>query len=165
MPESLHFGQFMINRKVIGGLPKRPPMNLSNIQLYLNGEIVQDCFSDVNYYLAAPWRAMDLAEFVRLKMEEKNLSKIDIERNSHRMLTDTHVASVLAGKAKNPTLKVLLGLAKGLDVPPIDVFKAAAGIDDGEEAWDAQSITVAIQKMLRLKPSEIREIKRVLKIR
>jgi hypothetical protein len=69
------------------------------------------------------------------------------------------------GEAKNPTLKVLLGLAKGLDVPPIDVFKAAAGIDDGEEAWDAQSITVAIQKMLRLKPSEIREIKRVLKIR
>jgi transcriptional regulator with XRE-family HTH domain len=165
MPESLHFGQFMINRKVIGSLPKRLPMDLSNVQLYLNGQIVQDCFSDVNYYLCRPWRAMDLAEFVRLKMEEKNLSKIDIERNSDRMLTDTHVATVLAGKAKNPTLKVLLGLAKALDVPPTDVFKAAAEIDDGEEAWDAQSIALAIQKLLRLKPREIREIKRVLKIR
>jgi hypothetical protein len=37
---------------------------------------------------------MDLANFVNLKMEEKNLSPKDVERNSGNAVTDTYVAKI-----------------------------------------------------------------------
>jgi transcriptional regulator with XRE-family HTH domain len=69
-----------------------------------------------------------LAQYVQAVMDAKGLTKTDIEKRSEKMVTDSHVAYVLAGKAKNPTLKILLGLAKGLDVDPVEVFIAAAGL-------------------------------------
>jgi transcriptional regulator with XRE-family HTH domain len=107
---------------------------------------------------------MNLAEFVDLKMKEKNLSRLDIERRSGKMITDGYVATVLAGKADNPTLRILLGLAKGLDVHPIEVFKAAAEVEDPEETWNAETLVRANQKMLHLKPNEIKQVKKILKI-
>src|SRR5437763_11030449 len=106
---------------------------------------------------------MNLAEFVDLKMKEKGLTRLDIERNSEKMITDGHVASVLAGKATNPTLRILLGLAKGLGVHPVEVFKAAAEVDDPEVTWAPENIIKAFQKMLSLKPAEIKQIKKILK--
>ena len=107
---------------------------------------------------------MNLAELVRLRMEEKGLSRLDVERNSENMITDGHVTSVLAGKADNPTLRILLGLAKGLDVEPIEIFKAAAEVDEPEDSWTPQTLIIAIQKLVFLKPKEIRQIKKILKI-
>ena len=107
---------------------------------------------------------MDLAEFVRLRMEEKNLSKLDIERNSDKLITDTYVATVLAGNATNPTVKVLLGLAKGLDVHPVEVFKAAALVDEPTDSWTPETLLMAYQRMLHLKPGDIKQIKKILKI-
>ena len=107
---------------------------------------------------------MNLAEFVRLRMEEKGLSKLDVERNSDKMITDGHVATVLAGKADNPTLRILLGLAKGLDVEPVEVFKAAAEVDEPTDSWTPEQLIKAFQKMMNLKPAEIKQIKKILKI-
>ena len=107
---------------------------------------------------------MNLAEFVALKMKEKGLNRSDIERNSGKMITDGHVATVLAGKADNPTLRILLGLAKGLGVHPIEVFKAAAGVDEPKEGWTAEGLVRANQKMLNLKPAEMKQIKKLLKL-
>ena len=107
---------------------------------------------------------MNLAEFVRLRMEEKGLSRLDIERNSGNMITDGHVASILAGKADNPKLKTLLGLAKGLDVQPIEVLKAAAEVDEPEDSWTPDSLITVIRRIVNLKPSEIKQIKKILKI-
>jgi transcriptional regulator with XRE-family HTH domain len=105
---------------------------------------------------------MDLAEFVDLKMKEKGLSRLELERRSGKMITDSHIATVLAGKADNPSLRILLGLAKGLDVHPVEVFKAAAGVDDPEEIWTAESLVRAMQKMLNLKPSKVKALKKLL---
>lgn len=107
---------------------------------------------------------MNLADFVRLKMKEKNLSALDIERNSGKMISDGYVANVLAGKADNPTLRILLGLAKGLDVHPVEVFKAAAEVEEPEEGWSAEQLIRANQKMLKLKPSKIKAVKKILEI-
>lgn len=107
---------------------------------------------------------MNLAEFVDLKMKEKGLTRLDIERNSEKMVTDGHVASILAGRATNPTLRVLLGLAKGLDVHPVEVFKAAAEVDDPQDTWAPQDVIKAFQRMLNLKPNEIKQVKKILKI-
>ena len=107
---------------------------------------------------------MNLAEFVRITMEQKQLSQLDVERNSGKLITDTTVATVLAGNANNPTLKVILGLAKGLDVHPIEVFKAAAEVDEPTEAWTPEMLWRAYQKMVTLKPAEIKQIKKILKL-
>lgn len=123
---------------------------------------------------------MDLAKYVELKMKEKGLSRSDIERNSGKMVTDGHVASILSGKSKNPTLKVLLGLAKGLDVDPLEVFKAAAEMhpDLVEPVWTprtlAQTMEQAVENeelgkifksLCKQNPSKIKAVKKILDIR
>src|SRR5687767_13054001 len=107
---------------------------------------------------------MDLATFVNLKMEEKNLTPTDVERDSGNAVTDTYVAKIMAGKAKNLTVETILGLAKGLDVHPVEVFKAAAGVEEPEGGWTAESLVRANQRMLNQKPREIKQIKKILKI-
>ena len=64
------------------------------------------------------------------------------------MVTDSHVAYVLDGKAKNPTLKILLGLAKGLDVDPVEVFIAAAGLP-GTEGLSPYKLAEMIDRIVR----------------
>jgi transcriptional regulator with XRE-family HTH domain len=122
---------------------------------------------------------MNLAEYVDLKMKEKGLSRSDIERNSGKLVTDGHVAYILAGKGKNPTLKVLLGLAKGLEVDPIEVFKAAASIHQDlikqvwtprtllqtmEQAIDNEDLGRIVQLLSKQKPAKIKAVKKLLEI-
>lgn len=122
---------------------------------------------------------MDLAEYVDLKMKEKGLTRSDIERNSGKLVTDGHVAYILAGKGKNPTLKVLLGLAKGLEVDPVEVFKAAASIHQDlirqlwtprtllqtmEQAVDNEDLGRIVQSLSKQKPGKIKAVKKLLDI-
>jgi transcriptional regulator with XRE-family HTH domain len=122
---------------------------------------------------------MDLAEYVDLKMKEKGLSASDIEKRSGKMVTDGHVAYVLAGKAKNPTLKVLLGLAKGLEVDPVEVFKAAASIHQEllqqvwtphtliqtmEKAVDNEELGRIFQSLSKQKAAKLKAVKKVLEL-
>ena len=122
---------------------------------------------------------MDLAEYVDLRMKEKGLSRSDIERNSGKLVTDGHVAYILAGKGKNPTLKVLLGLAKGLEVDPVEVFKAAASIHQDlikqvwtprtllqtmEQAVDNEDLGRIVQSLAKQKPAKIKAVKKLLEI-
>lgn len=122
---------------------------------------------------------MNLAEYVDLKMKEKGLTRLDIERNSGKMVTDGHVAYILAGNGKNPTLKVLLGLAKGLEVDPVEVFKAAASIHQElinplwtprtliktmEQAVDNEDLGRIVQSLAKQKPAKIKAIKKLLEI-
>lgn len=122
---------------------------------------------------------MNLAEYVDLKMKEKGLSRSDIERNSGKLVTDGHVAYILAGKGKNPTLKVLLGLAKGLEVDPVEVFKAAASIHQDlikqvwtprtllqtmEQAVDNEDLGRIVQSLSKQKPAKIKAVKKLLEI-
>ena len=75
------------------------------------------------------------------------------------------MATILAGKANNPTMKVLLALAKGLDVDPIEVFKAAASVSEPTDSWTPETLLTAYQRMIHLKPNDIRQIKKILKIK
>lgn len=122
---------------------------------------------------------MDLAEYVDLKMKEKGLNASDIEKRSGKLVTDGHVAYILAGKGKNPTLKVLLGLAKGLDVDPVEVFKAAAEMHPKllEPVWTPHTLAQTIEQIVdnedlgrivnslpKQKPAKIRAVKKLLDI-
>jgi len=107
---------------------------------------------------------MTLADLVRLRMRDLDISAAEIERKSGKAVTDTHIATILAGEALNPTLKVLMGLSKALEIHPMEVFKAAAGVDEPEDSWTAKELIEAIQKIIFLKPEEITQIKKMLKI-
>ncbi len=89
---------------------------------------------------------MGLKEYIEIQMAEKNISAKEIERRSGGDVTDTHIGSIRSGKSNNPTLKVMLGIAKGLEVDPIEVFKAAAGVEEEKEGWTVQSLSRTIKK-------------------
>lgn len=107
---------------------------------------------------------MSLKEYLEAQMEEKNLNAKEIERRSKGKITDTHIGYILAGKSKNPTIRIIVGLAAGLDVSSVEVFKAAAGAEEAEEGWTTQTLSRAIKKIPSLKPPEIKQIKKILKI-
>ena len=91
------------------------------------------------------------------------MTKVEVERKGG--LTDTHVSAVLSGTATNPTLRILLGLAKALELDPVEIFKAAAEVDEPEESWTAVALIEAIQKMIFLKPGEIKKIRKILGVK
>lgn len=116
----------------------------------------------------------NLARYVKSVMDSKGITKTDIEKRSNKMVTDSHVAYILEGKAKNPTLKVLLGLAKGMEVDPIDVFKAAANIPQ-TAALTTYTLSELIKKLVhddeladmvmklsQEKPAKIKAVKKIL---
>jgi hypothetical protein len=51
-----------------------------------------------------------------------------------------------------------------LEVHPVEVFKAAAEVDEPSESWTPDNLIKAFQRMLHLKPNEIKQIKKILKI-
>ena len=107
---------------------------------------------------------MTLADLIRLRMKELDISRAEIERRSGKAVTDTHIATILAGEAQNPTLKVLMGISKALEIHPMEVFKAASGVDEPSDSWEPEELVEAFQRMLFLKPDEIKKIKKILKI-
>lgn len=107
---------------------------------------------------------MGLKEYLEIQMAEKNISGKEIERRSEGDVTDTHISAIRTGKSNNPTLRVMLGIAKALEVDPIEVFKAAAEVEEEKEGWTVQTLSRAIRKVPSLKPNEIKQIKKLLKI-
>jgi len=107
---------------------------------------------------------MGLKEYLEAQMADKNLNAKEIERRSEGKVTDTHIGYILAGKSKNPSIRIIVGIATGLGVSPVEVFKAATGVEESEEGWTTQTLGRAIKKIPSLKPAEIKKIKKLLKI-
>jgi transcriptional regulator with XRE-family HTH domain len=103
---------------------------------------------------------MTLAEYVTKVMDEQGLNPSEVERRSGKKITDAHVRNIKSGKTTNPRLDILLGLAEGLGVNPVDLFKAAAGI---EEDLSAYQLVVVMQNLLK-SPNKLKGVKKVLKI-
>ena len=84
-----------------------------------------------------------LGQYVRRIMKQKNLTIRDVEEKGK--LTHSYVARTMKGKVKNPTLRIMVALAKGLDVDLYEVFKAASG-QSPREAMDPLLLLEVIQK-------------------
>ena len=108
-----------------------------------------------------------LSKYVDRVMKEKNLKALDVEARAteagHK-ITDTYVTNIVRGTNKNLSVEKLLALADGLDVDKVELFKVAAGIKDQRDSWTVQSLIRAVQKLFNLKPNEIKQIKKILKI-
>jgi transcriptional regulator with XRE-family HTH domain len=108
-----------------------------------------------------------LAEYVNRVMKEKNIKSLDVEARANELghkITDTYVTNIMQGINKNLSIEKLIALADGLDVDKVELFKVAAGIEESGETWTVQSLTRVIQKIFRLKPREIKRIKKLLEL-
>ena len=103
---------------------------------------------------------MNLAEFVTKVMDEQGLTPGEVEKRSKKKVTDSHVKNIMNGVTTNPTLNIMLGLAEGLGVNPVDLFKAAANI---QEDLSAYQLVVVMQKLMK-KPNKLKGIKKILEI-
>jgi transcriptional regulator with XRE-family HTH domain len=68
-----------------------------------------------------------LSDYVKRVMKQKNLGVRDIERNSAKRITASHVSKVLSGSISNLTADKVVGLAAGLQVDPHEVFSVISG--------------------------------------
>lgn len=68
-----------------------------------------------------------LIEYVRRIMDQKNFGVRDVERNSGKMISASHVSKVLNGSAGNLTADKIVGLALGLKVDPHELFSVISG--------------------------------------
>jgi hypothetical protein len=108
-----------------------------------------------------------LAEYVNRVMKEKNIKALDVEARATELghkITDTYITNIMRGTNKNLSIGKLIALADGMDVDKVELFKVAAGIEESDEVWTVQSLTRVIQKIFKLKPAEIKRVKKILKI-
>ncbi|HKV39718.1 MAG TPA: helix-turn-helix transcriptional regulator [Blastocatellia bacterium] len=98
---------------------------------------------------------MGLAEYVRRVMEEKHLSAAKVQKQSGGGISDTYVLKIAAGKVKRPSVSRLKALAKGLNVPEDEVFKAA-GADVEKREWTARESNELLTTLLT--NEELREV-------
>ena len=114
---------------------------------------------------------MTLSEYLKKQIKEKNLTAKEIERRSKKKVTDTHIGAIISGKTKNPTVKVIVGIAEGLGVDPIEVFKVATGVGVYQEVWnphslartvdalvDNQELGKLVQLLMKEKPAKIKAL-------
>ena len=115
---------------------------------------------------------MDLSKYLKQQMEQKKLTALDVERRSGNKVTDTHVAYILQGKAQNPTLRIIIGLAQALEVEPEEIFRTAINrateqlttdswtarglLDAMERVMDSSELTRLLKLLLEQKPAKIR---------
>jgi transcriptional regulator with XRE-family HTH domain len=122
---------------------------------------------------------MTLREYLKGQIKEKNITAKEIERRSKGKVTDTHIGAILAGTTQNPTVKIIVGLAEGLEVNPVEVFKAAASIHQEltspvwtprtliqvmGQAVDNEELGQIIQSLSKQKSAKIKAVKRLLDI-
>ena len=73
-----------------------------------------------------------LSEYVKRVMQQKGFGVRDIERNSKKKITNSHISKVLAGTARNLQADKIVALAAGLEVSPHEVFSVISGIEQTE---------------------------------
>ena len=104
-----------------------------------------------------------LRKYIEKAIKEQGISVAEIVRRSDKKIKDSYIFDILSGKTKSISVQKLNALADGLGVNRTELYKLVSGIDE-EESWTPQSLVRAIQKMLHLKPAEIKQIKKILKI-
>lgn len=91
-------------------------------------------FNDANGFFNADMKET-LSQYVYRIMKQKGLGVRDVERNSGKKITNSHISKILDGKAMNLTADKIVALAKGLEVSAHEVFSIISGhpMDDAED--------------------------------
>lgn len=73
----------------------------------------------------------------------------DVERNSGKKITNSHISKILNDKATNLTADKIVALAEGLQVSPHEVFSVISGhpVTEGEEFGSVAAFADLMQKV------------------
>lgn len=117
-----------------------------------------------------------LSEYIARIIKEKNLKVIEIQRRSGGNIKDSYITSLLNGETTNPSIEKLKALAVGLGVDEDEIFLVARGIEARE--WTPRTLlftmdqiiaspelTRIVKALTRAKPAEIKQVKKILKIK
>jgi transcriptional regulator with XRE-family HTH domain len=83
-------------------------------------------------------------EYVRRVMDAKGLTQKDVQHLSGGKITDSYVASILTGRAKNLSVEKIKALAQGLGVEAEDLFRVACGLSEKPEPSGRASTSDAL---------------------
>ena len=89
-----------------------------------------------------------LSEFIQRILRQKGLSLHDVERNSEKAITSSYLSKIINGKVKSIGVEIIVGLAKGLDVDPFDVFAAILGRSTKEGEISSSLLIDIMQKVV-----------------
>lgn len=74
-------------------------------------------------------RNKGLADFIRDRMLELNLSAADVARRSDNEISPTTITKILNHEVKDSGSRTLAAIAKGIDVDKVELFRLAVGDD------------------------------------
>jgi transcriptional regulator with XRE-family HTH domain len=103
-----------------------------------------------------------LSEYVKRVMQQKGLGVRDVERNSKKKITNSHISKVLAGTAKNLQADKIVALAAGLKVSPHEVFSVISGTEQTERP-DLMVFADIMQKVA-MKPLILEIVQELLRV-
>jgi transcriptional regulator with XRE-family HTH domain len=89
-----------------------------------------------------------LTEFIKRILRQKGLSLHDVERNSEKAITSSYLSKIINGKINSIGVEIIVGLAKGLDVDPFDVFAAVLGRTSREGEVSSSLLIDIMQKVV-----------------
>jgi transcriptional regulator with XRE-family HTH domain len=102
-----------------------------------------------------------LSKYVKRVMQQKGLGVRDIERNSKKKITNSHISKVLAGTAKNLQADKIVALAVGLEVSPHEVFSVISGTEQTERP-DLMVFADIMQKVA-MRPSVLEVVQELMR--
>jgi transcriptional regulator with XRE-family HTH domain len=106
-------------------------------------------------------KTMSLAEFVTQKMLEERLSSYDIERRSHKAISQSNVNRISRGEIVNPAPDTIKALAAGLGVP-LETLRNLI-YDDGPAETDSLTITAIVDYLGELPPETQDDVLQIVK--
>ena len=92
----------------------------------------------------------DLSLYIRDVMNAKGLTQKDVQKKSGGRITDGYVASILTGRASNPSVDKIKALADGLGVDVNELFHVAAGLTPKGRGEARRTEGAAALKVLEL---------------
>lgn len=101
-----------------------------------------------------------LTEFIKRILRQKGLSQHDVERNSDKAITSSYLSKIINGKVNSIGVEIIVGLAKGLDVDPFDVFAAVLGRSNTRDGEVSSSLLIDIMQKVVADPQLVIVIKK-----
>ena len=101
-----------------------------------------------------------LTEFIQLILRQKALSLHDVERNSDKAITSSYLSKIIKGKVKSIGIETIIGLAKGLDVDPFDLFAAALGRPHHNEDQIGSLLLIDLMQKVVANPQLVKVIQK-----
>lgn len=117
-----------------------------------------------------------LRDFLKEVMQQKHLTALDIEKRSGGAIKDSYISDILKGKTKSISVEKLNGLAQGLGMDSIELFKIASSGPYTAPQWTVPAALQTIEiiteshdltqivKTLIDKPAKIKAVKKVLEL-